>query len=75
MVKRKYQFFVYIMASSRGTLYTGVTNSLKARVIQHKEGKIEGFSKRYGCNKLVYYEEHQYIFNAIAREKEVKNFD
>lgn len=62
------------MASSRGTLYTGVTNSLENRVAQHREGKIDGFSKRYGCTRLVYYEQHQYILNAIEREKEVKNF-
>jgi putative endonuclease len=73
MIKRKYNFYVYIMASPRGTLYTGVTNDLYRRVSEHKEEKMEGFSKRYGCKRLVYYEQHQYIYNAIGREKEIKN--
>jgi len=62
------------MASPSGTLYTGVTNSLSARTLQHKEGNTDSFSKRYDCNKLVYYEQHQYINNAIAREKEIKGW-
>lgn len=74
MVRRRYQFYVYIMASGSGTLYTGVTNSLQARTMQHKDKVNDGFSKRYSCDKLVYYEQHRYIYNAIEREKEVKNF-
>lgn len=62
------------MASESGTLYIGVTNNLTARVIQHKEGKIEGFSKRYGCKKLVYYENYNQIYDAIAREKQLKKW-
>lgn len=74
MMRRKYSFFVYIMASSSGTLYTGVTNDLVRRVSEHKEGKFEGFTKKYGCDRLVYCEQHQYVYNAIEREKEIKNF-
>jgi putative endonuclease len=74
MSKRRYIFYVYIMASPKGTLYTGVTNNLVRRVSEHKEDKVGSFSKRYGCTKLVYYEQHQYIYNAIEREKEIKNF-
>lgn len=69
MSKRKYDFYVYIMASSSGTLYTGMTDDLKRRVFEHKDGLIAGFSKRYSCKKLVYFENHQYIYNAIEREK------
>jgi len=73
MPRRRYDFYVYIMASASGTLYVGVTNDLVRRVSEHKEGKIEGFSKKYGCKKLVFAEHHQYINNAIEREKEIKN--
>lgn len=62
------------MASSTGTLYAGVTDNLARRATEHKEERIDGFSKKYKCNKLVYYEQHQYILNAIEREKEIKNY-
>lgn len=63
---------VYIMASKRnGTLYTGVTSNLVQRVWQHKEGKV-GFSSRYNCKLLVWYEIHEEMLSAIAREKQIK---
>ena len=63
---------VYIMASRRnGTLYTGVTSDLVQRVWQHKEGTI-GFTARYGCKLLVWYEIHEEMVPAIAREKQIK---
>lgn len=73
-MKKYYNFYVYIVASLRGTLYIGVTNNLFRRVSEHKDGKIEGFSKRYCCNKLVYYEHYEYIYNALEREKEIKKW-
>ncbi len=64
---------VYIMASKRnGTLYTGVTSNLVQRVWQHKEGRVEGFSKKYGCKLLVWYEPHSTMQSAIEREKQIK---
>lgn len=69
------QFYIYIMASDSGTLYVGMTNNLQRRVIEHKEYKIEGFSKKYKCHKLVYYESTKYVYNAIEREKEIKNWN
>ena len=66
---------VYIMASKRnGTLYLGVTGNLPQRAHQHREGKIEGFSKKYGCKHLVWFEQHQEIGAAIAREKDIKKW-
>ena len=62
------------MASFSGTLYIGVTNSLVRRVSEHKESMVEGFSKKYSCKKLVYYEHHNYIYNAIEREKKIKKW-
>jgi len=72
MSKREYNFYVYMTASSSGTLYIGMTNDLIRRIAEHKEGKIEGFNKKYSCSKLVYYEHHKYVYNAIEREKEIK---
>lgn len=74
MPKKEYHFYVYIVANSSGTLYVGMTNSITRRIAQHKEKEIEGFTKRYSCGKLVYYEHHQYVYNAIAREKEIKGW-
>lgn len=70
----KYLYYVYIMASSSGTLYIGMTNNLERRVIEHREGLREGFSKRYSCNKLVYLEEYQNIWDAKNREREIKKW-
>ena len=63
---------VYIMASRRnGTLYAGVTSDLVTRVWQHKQGKV-GFTSRYGCKLLVWFEMHGEMLHAIAREKQIK---
>lgn len=64
---------VYILANKRnGTLYTGVTSYLRKRIFQHKESPTDGFTKKYQCKILVYYEIHEHINNAIAREKQLK---
>jgi putative endonuclease len=66
---------VYIMASqTRGTLYIGVTSDLSRRVYEHKEGLTPSFTGRYGCKRLVWYEEHYDIRDAIAREKALKKW-
>jgi putative endonuclease len=63
---------VYIMANRRnGTLYTGVTSNLPQRVWQHREG-LGGFSSRYDCKMLVWFEMHATMDTAIAREKQIK---
>ena len=74
MSKREYHFYVYIIASPSGTLYIGMTNNLIRRISEHKDGKIEGFSKKYSCKKWVYYEHTEYVYNAIEREKEIKKW-
>jgi putative endonuclease len=68
------QYFVYIMASQSGTLYIGVTNDLARRVHEHKHGLHEGFSKKYGCTKLIYFEETTDIMSALEREKALKGW-
>lgn len=67
--------YVYIMASSRnGTLYIGVTSDLVKRAYEHREGVLEGFTKRYGCKLLVWFEVHDGIESAILREKQMKEW-
>jgi putative endonuclease len=69
------QFYVYILASRRhGTLYIGVTSDLITRVAQHKEKITGGFTARYGCNRLVYFEVHDNAEAAITREKQLKQW-
>ncbi len=64
---------VYIFASKhRGTLYTGVTSNLPKRAFEHREGLVKGFSTKYGCKILVWYEVHETMIEAIAREKQIK---
>jgi putative endonuclease len=64
---------VYIMANKRnGTLYTGVTSDLVARAWQHRKGASDGFTKRYGCKLLVWYEAGGDMVGAISREKQIK---
>ena len=67
---------VYILASKRnGTLYIGVTSDLIARLHQHREGSIEGFSKRYGTKTLVWFEPHGTMEAAITRERRLKKWN
>jgi len=67
------QYFTYIMTNQHNTvLYTGITHDLAGRVWQHKEGKTEGFTKRYNVNKLVYFETFNDVNDAIVREKQIK---
>ncbi len=65
---------MYIVASAHRTLYTGVTGDLEGRVFEHREGAVEGFSKRYNCNRLVYCEATDDVFAAIGREKQIKGW-
>ena len=67
---------VYLLASHRnGTLYIGVTSSLMQRLNQHREGLIEGFTKDYGVQRLVWFEQHETMENAITREKRIKKWN
>ena len=67
------QFYVYIMTNKNNTvLYTGVTNNLKRRVYEHKAKLVEGFTKKYNVDKLIYYEASREVESAIVREKQIK---
>ncbi len=68
-------YWVYILSNKpHGTLYIGVTNSLERRTWQHKTGAKDGFAKRYGLHRLVYFEEFRDVTNAIRRETELKGW-
>ncbi len=73
-----HNYFTYITTNKgRRVLYTGVTNALKLRVTQHEDdakGEKKSFAGRYNAYHLVYYERHQYVLNAIDREKEIKGW-
>ena len=75
-MEREYNFWVYIVTNWKKTvLYVGMTNDLGRRLVEHyaNRGNPDTFAGRYFCYNLVYYEWHQYVLNAIAREKEIKN--
>ena len=66
---------VYILANDRnGTLYTGVTSDLAKRIWEHKNGSMEGFTKKYDVHTLVWYEQHETMESAINREKAIKEW-
>jgi len=66
---------VYIMTNKRhGTLYVGVTSALLSRITDHREGRVEGFTKRYGLHRLVWYEAHRDMKSAIQRETSIKRY-
>ncbi len=68
-------YFVYILASQiNGTIYIGITNDLQRRIWEHKQGKIRGFTQKYGVDKLVYFEEFGEVDEAIQREKRLKKW-
>jgi putative endonuclease len=66
-------YYVYILTNkTNSTLYTGVTSDLRKRVYQHKHKLIDGFTKKYNVNKLVYFEQYNLVENALKREKQIK---
>jgi putative endonuclease len=68
-------YYTYIMSSNNNTaIYIGVTNNLERRVSEHKSGIIPGFTQKYNCKKLVYYESFSDIEQAVAREKQLKGW-
>jgi len=68
------KYFVYILSSKKKVLYVGMTDILQRRTYEHKVGLVEGFTKRYNVDKLVYYESQPDLESAIKREKQLKNW-
>ena len=74
-MRRKFAYYIYILTNERNTVfYIGVTNNIIKRTFEHKTGLIDGFTKKYRVKKLVYVEEYSNINEAIAREKQLKNW-
>ena len=71
---REHRYFVYIVASRTHVLYTGVTNNLRRRVWEHKTKAFAGFTAKYRCNRLVWFEAYSSVDRAIVREKQIKNW-
>ncbi|MBR1925989.1 MAG: GIY-YIG nuclease family protein [Clostridia bacterium] len=70
------EYYVYILSNkTNSVLYVGVTNNLVKRVFEHKSKVIEGFTKKYNINKLIYYEITTDIYSAITREKQIKSWN
>jgi putative endonuclease len=74
MPPREYSFWVYILSNRSHTLYIGVTNNLRFRVLQHRQRKPGTHTARYHIGRLVYFEYFQHVRIAIAREKELKHW-
>ena len=69
------KYYVYILTNQNNkTLYIGVTKNIERRIYEHKNGLINGFSKKYKLKKLIYYEEFESIVEALTREKQLKNW-
>lgn len=74
-MKMDHYYYVYILASKKnGTLYIGMTRDLIQRICEHKEKQIEGFSRKYGVDKLVYFEQTHDVLSALEREKRLKRW-
>ncbi|MBX3049049.1 MAG: GIY-YIG nuclease family protein [Anaerolineales bacterium] len=66
------KYYIYILSNPTGTLYTGVTNNLERRIWEHKARANQGFASKYKIDLLMYYEEFDFVEDAIAREKQIK---
>jgi len=67
-------YYVYIMSSKSGVLYIGATNDLDRRVFEHKQGLIEGFTKKYRVTRLIYVEQFDRAAEMVARERQLKGW-
>ena len=74
-VVKEHYYCVYFMASKSRVLYIRITNNLERRVYEHQHDLIDGFSMRYRCHRLVYFESYDRVQNAIAREKQLKRWN
>jgi len=72
---KEYNFYVYILTNwNNKVMYIGMTNNLERRLYEHKNKLVDGFTKKYNINKLVYYEHTTDVHAALAREKEIKKW-
>lgn len=74
MSQREHIYYVYLMASKSRTLYCGMTSSIRRRSSEDRSKEHDGFTAWYNCDRLVWFESYRYVNNAIAREKQIKNW-
>jgi putative endonuclease len=67
-------YYTYIVASRSRNLYVGMTSEIEVRVLQHRNGSFEGHSEKYNCHRLVWFERHPFVADAITREKQLKGW-
>ncbi len=67
-------YYICIVASRSHNFYVGITSEIEIRIEQHRQGRFEGYSKKYNCNRLVWFERHPFVEDAIAREKQLKGW-
>jgi len=73
MINNVHQYYTYILTNvTHKVLYVGVTNNLQTRIWEHKQKLFAGFTAKYNCDKLVYFEEYNWVQDAIDREKQLK---
>ncbi|MEI7621196.1 MAG: GIY-YIG nuclease family protein [Candidatus Moraniibacteriota bacterium] len=68
------KYYVYILTNKSGTLYIGVTGNLQRRIWEHKNKVVEGFTKKYNIDKLIYFEQTENVMSALEREKQLKKW-
>lgn len=73
-MSKQHSYWVYLMASKSGVLYCGMTNDLQRRVWEHQQKSVEGFTKKYNCTKLVWFEEFREVRDAIECETRMKDW-
>jgi putative endonuclease len=71
---KQHNYWAYLMASRSGVLYVGMTNNLERRVWEHKQKLVEGFTRKYNCTKLVWFEEFREVRDAIECETRIKDW-
>lgn len=71
---KEHCYWVYILKNRSGTLYIGVTSNLSKRIWEHKNKKVDGFTKKYNIDQLVYYEETSNVMSALEREEQLKRW-
>ncbi len=75
-MRHKGEYYIYILSNcKRGVLYVGITNDLIRRIFEHKQREVDGFTKQYFLDKLVYYEKYANVNDAISREKHIKKWN
>jgi putative endonuclease len=74
MESEHHEYFVYILASRSRVLYVGVTRDLSHRLVQHRRGHANAFTRKYRVDRLVYAERYRYVEDAIRREKQIKGW-